>query len=246
MESTLKILLNSLEGKKFKNYEFFNTYRQEVWYIYKRRLTNETTTFPRNFWVGNDGLINSRIIIDYIILFILRKKIEDIPKIINNNFFRTHKISGLRRQHTGIIDLLMTIYPGMFDFYDFKIKSRNIWDREDKFEVAEKLIRHNMEKYKYTKNDIYNVNWGFFFNHYGMGNMYQKLFKGNVIEALNFIFKGDPVIRIEDIRQLGKWSDDKVCFNVIDAVLKSLDKRIDNLYLNDIKKLGYMSIVVRV
>lgn len=244
MESTLLKLLESFKGKRLESYIDYDTYKQEILYLYKKKLNDEIPKLPNGFWAGEDGLINSRIVIDYVIEEILHMKIEDMPDILNHTFFRTHMLSGIARQHNSSVDLIMTLYPGMFNLYEFKISPRHMWDREDKFDIARGLIQHNLDKYGYTVDDIYNVSWAEFFIYDNMANMYKKLFNNDVIKALNFTFEG-IVIKREDIMQIGKWNDDTLCYEVINKLLKITNKDIDELLLEDIKKFNYYSLVTR-
>ncbi len=242
MEDTLQKLLESFEDKRLESYVDFENYRQEILYMYKKKLNDEIQRLPDGFWYGNDGLINSRIIIDYVIIEILHKELKDIPDILDHAFFRTHMLSGIARQHSSTVNLIMTIYPGMFNLYRFKVSPRHMWEKEDRFDIARKLIQHNMDKYKYTVNDIYNVSWADFFIHDNMGNMFKKLFNGDVIKALNFYFQ-DEEIRKEDIQKIDKWEDDKTCYDAISTILINAKKDIKNLLLSDIKDNNYYSLV---
>lgn len=241
METTLEKLLGSFEGKRFESYELFENYRQEILYIYKRRLNDEISRFPREFWTGEDGLINCRIIIDYLIIDVLGKEIKDIPFLVKFEFLKAHKLVCINNYYESKVDFLMSIYPGSFNLFDFKENSRYLWDKPNKFEIARQLISYNIKKQGYTKKDIYEVHWGDFFNSGNMTTMYKKLFDGDVVKILEFYFEGIE-IKKEKIRFVGKWNDDEICYNAIVNLLKNLDKDIDSLVRKDIQENQLQSI----
>lgn len=243
MDTTLQNLLNSFQNNRFESYEAFETYRQEILYIYKKRLNDEIATVPKEFWSSEDGLINSRIVIDYIVEDILGKNIEDIPKLLNFTFFKTHKLVGLYKQHSCSVDLIQTIYPGKFNIGEFCTCPKNLWERPERYILAKELIRYNIDKYGYSIEDLYDINWTSFFHNNNMSNMFKKLFEEDAFKTLNFAFEGEYVFKKEDMKRIRKWHEDEVCFVAINKLLSELEKDIDNILANDFKRSGYSGMV---
>jgi len=242
MDSTLETLLESFKDKRFESYDLFDSYREEILYLYKLRLNDEILKLPFGFWKGEDGLINSRIIIDYIVIEIMNRKLEDIPEILNSKFFKDNMIASLLVYHQTVVELALAVYPGMFNMFDFKMCPKNIWTRPDKYESARKLINYNLEKLRYTFDDIYTVSWAKFFDYNKMANMRNILFEDKNMKVLEFAFEGKE-IRKEDIVFVGKWNDDKTCYIAINKVLVKIDKDIDDLVMNDMRRSSYFNMI---
>jgi len=243
MDSTLITLLDSFKNKRFESYDLFDNYKQEILYLYKSKLNDEIKSLPNGFWVGEDGLVNSRIVIDYIVLEILGKSLKDLPDILDSKFFKEHMLSGLLKYHKNTVELIMEIYPEMFHMFEFKVCPDGLWKRPNKFESARNLINYNLEKFGYSDKDIYTVNWGSFFGRNNMSNMYHELFDGDIFKILEFTFEG-TVIKKEDIVYKGKWDDDELCYKVVNEMIERLNKDIDSLTINDIKRSDYYSMVI--
>jgi len=242
MEDTLIALLDSFEDKRFESYRLFENYKEETLYLYKQKLNGERDRYPRGFWKGEDGRAHTRIIIDYIVEEVLGKELKDLPQILNQDFFKNNGIGGLLVYQGSSIEIIMDVYPDMFNLFEFKICPAGLWKRPDRFELARGLVDYNLEKFGYTEKDIYSVKWGKFFNYNNMANMYRLLFDGEMMKMLTFAFEGIDIIK-ENIPYNGKWDDDDICYIAINKIVKSKKKKIESLLLDDIKLSKYTSMI---
>lgn len=245
MSNDLQLFLNDYVGKKFNSYEDFETYKQEILYLYNKKLNQEILRFPPNFWAGEDGLLNARIIIDFIITELLQEDVKNIPQLITTRMLREFCLTGLESYHSGYFDLIRTIYPNVFNIGEFKILPRNFWSRPDKYKLAKELIRYNLDLQGLTIDDVCSVNYKDFFYRNNMYTMYIDVFNRKALDAFNCAFEGEHIFMKEDLKCIYKWNDDELCYKVINKTLKELNICIDELMDKTIRKSEYKSIMCR-
>lgn len=219
-------------SNRFESWQSFKEYKDEVLYIYKQVLSGERN-FPPYFWVGADGIINVRIVLDYA-LELMGISIDDIPKYTLEQILHENKLAGILRYYRGKgkYDFFNTIYQDKFTREDFRKKS--IYEDID---YAKNLIRKEIINMGYKPEDLYNLKLNqWLYNNSKMLRAVKLAFNNNIIEALNNAFEGEFVFEKFRFKTLRKQFVDEDFYKMIDYILKRDNKTINELWRNDLRE----------
>ncbi|HDL09936.1 MAG TPA: hypothetical protein ENG39_01605, partial [Candidatus Omnitrophica bacterium] len=129
--------------------------------IYKEVREGKRRIFPRGLWQGEQGKINAKVIIRYVVEEVEGWSLPDLPKMRSNwgNWF--HKEIGLggmlgRKFHNSPLEAFKFAYPEYFWdkdnwdkpflWFDHDFSPKGIWEDPAYDDYVRKLIRYYVEK----------------------------------------------------------------------------------------------------
>lgn len=242
MDNVYNSLYNRYKNSKFNSYESFNTYKEEVLYLFKQRLNDEVPSFPKYYFYGDDGIAHIYIILNYI-LFELNNftNFNDLYKIYNIGFFKKYKLMTLLKYYDSIEDIFTIAFPDKsFDIYEFLkynprasgSKSFKLLSIEDKQLLIKKRFLECIAADNISLNEIPNIiNIKYLIkNRIAWG--WRQYFDSNLFELIDFVYPNifQPSQFIKRVQTYNEY------YNSIKAILTDNNITIYDLTLSMLVK----------